>query len=277
MQKIPGKLIAQGILDDLKARIQTQNPKPKLGVLLVGEDSASKLYVSLKRKAAEEIGIATDVKELAADTSDAELIAVIETWNADPSVNGILIQLPLPDGHDTDAIIAAMDPKKDVDGFHPQNVTDLKEGRGTVISPLHEAVLRLINAAEVAPNHAFVVIYANSDTFSQPLDYLLRKAGASVTVTDAKHKDDKLTREADVVVTAVGQPKFLTSNGVRNGSVVIDIGINTLPDGKICGDFDSAGSAELEGWYTPVPGGVGPMTVALLLKNVVEAADGKNL
>lgn len=272
MQKIPGKQLAQDILDELKQRIQVSGLRPKLGVLLVGDDPASRLYVELKNRAAKSVGVLTDVREMPADTSDQELIDIVRGWNMDPETHGILIQLPLPAGHDTDALIAAMNPKKDVDGFHPENVKALKEGLGTIISPLHEAVLRLLSAADVTPNHAFITIYANSETFVEPLEYILRKAGADVTVLDAKHKDDKLTREADAIVVAVGQKDFLTPNAVRHGSVVIDIGINQTSEGKTCGDFDSQGSAELEGWYTPVPGGVGPMTIALLLKNVVQAA-----
>ena len=275
MQKIPGKQIAQKILDDLKDEVEKNGLRPKLGVLLVGDDSASRLYVSLKSKAAEQIGVATEMREMPSDTPDNELIDIIKGWNQDPNIHGILIQLPLPAGHDTDAIVAAMDPKKDADGFHPENVQALKEGRGHIISPLHEAVLRLMSATDMAPNHAFVVIYANSETFSEPLEYLLRKAGSDVQVLDPKHKDDKLSREADAVIVAVGQPNFLTSNGVRHGSVIIDIGINKSADGKVCGDFDSQGSQELDGWYTPVPGGVGPMTIALLLKNVVDMAKTK--
>jgi len=284
MQKIPGKQIAQQILDDLRAEIQEKQLRPKLGVLLVGDDPASGLYVALKQKAADQIGVMTVLSRPEAGTPDAELIKIIQAWNADPSVNGILIQMPLPDGHDADTLIKAMDPKKDVDGFHPQNVQDLMEGRATILSPLHEGILRLIAATPVVPKDGLAIILANSHTFADPLKYILERAGSTVEVMLAEDtstnglsagKDDKRLREADIIVVAVGKENFLTSNGVRPGVCVIDVGINQTADGKVRGDFDSQACIDMEGWYSPVPGGVGPMTVALLMKNVVELAKSR--
>jgi methylenetetrahydrofolate dehydrogenase (NADP+)/methenyltetrahydrofolate cyclohydrolase len=284
MQKIPGKQLAQQILDDLKAEIQEKQLRPKLGVLLVGDDSASGLYVALKQKAADQIGVMTDIRRPEAGTPDADLIKIIQSWNADPSIHGILIQMPVPQGHDADALVKAMDPKKDVDGFHPQNVQDLMEGRATILSPLHEGILRLIAATPVVPKDALAIILANSHTFADPLKYILERAGSTVDVMLAEDtstkglsagKDDKRLREADIIVVAVGKENFLTSNGVRPGTCVIDVGINQTADGKVRGDFDSAACTDMEGWYSPVPGGVGPMTVALLMKNVVELAKSR--
>ncbi|MFA6160833.1 MAG: bifunctional 5,10-methylenetetrahydrofolate dehydrogenase/5,10-methenyltetrahydrofolate cyclohydrolase [Patescibacteria group bacterium] len=272
MQRIPGKQIAQEILDELKDQIRAKSLKPKLGVLLVGEDPASALYVSLKRKAADEIGVLTDFRQLSADTPDSEIIKLIKEWNVDKSVNGILIQMPVPEGHDADALVQAMDPQKDSDGFHPANVQSLENGEAKVISPLHEGILRLIAATPIEPNHSLCIILANTHTFADPLKYILERAGATVEVMLADHKDDKRLREADVIVVAVGKEKFLTSNGVKPGACVIDVGINKSADNKVRGDFDSEACADMEGYYSPVPGGVGPMTVALLMKNVVEGA-----
>ncbi len=278
MQRIPGREIADEILDGLKKEIATKNLHPRLGVLLVGNDPASDLYVTLKQKAAQRIGIRTDIKKLPAETPDQKLLEIIQTWNKDPEVNGILIQLPLPEGHDTDALIAAINPKKDADGFHPKNLEALKNASAKIIPPLHEGILRLIASTNVTPNHSLAIIVANSHLFADPLKYILEKAGATVKVMIAKDTsrshsvDDAELREADIIVVAVGKPGFLTSNSVQDGAVVIDVGTNKTSDGKVRGDFNPEGTDHMQGWYSPVPGGVGPMTVAMLMKTVKEMA-----
>lgn len=274
MLKIPGKQIADKILEEVKQEIAAKGLKPKLGVLLVGDDPASELYVALKDKAAKKVGIATELKKMPADTADGELISIINKWNTDPETHGILIQIPLPEGHDENALVAAMDPKKDADGFHPANVRALMDpdGQAAILSPLHEGTLRLLAATPLVPNHSLIIILANSHTFADPLKYILERAGATVEVMLAKGKDDKRLREADAIIVAVGKEKFLTSNGVRPGSIVIDIGINKSTDGKVRGDFDAEECEDMEGWYSPVPGGVGPMTVAMLMKNITKLA-----
>ncbi len=269
MKPIPGKQIANQIKEECRAEVEKNNIKAKLAAILVGDDPASHLYVSLKEKAAQKIGIATDFRRLPAETSNEEIIKLIKQWNEDESVTGILIQLPLPEGHDTEAIITAMDPKKDADGFHPQNIAALEHGEATILSPLHEGILRLLAATNIVPNHAYVVILANSHTFADPLKWIFERAGADVDVVMADKKDDKDLREADVIVTAVGKPKFLNSNATKPGACVIDVGISKTADGSVCGDFDAESAKDLDGWYSPVPGGVGPMTVALLMKNVI--------
>lgn len=275
MKPIPGKEIASQIKEECKQEVAEKGIKAKLAAILVGEDPASNLYVSLKESAAHKIGIETDFRRLPAETSNEEIIKLIEEWNADDGVTGILIQLPLPEGHDTEAIVAAMDPKKDADGFHPVNVAALEHGEATILSPLHEGILRLIASTEIVPNHAYVVILANSHTFADPLKWIFERAGANVDVVLADKKDDKDLREADVIVTAVGKPGFLTSNATKPGVCVIDVGITKTADGKVSGDFDAESAKDLEGWYSPVPGGVGPMTVALLMKNVIRLAQAK--
>lgn len=273
MQPILGKQIASQIKEECRKEVAGKGLKAKLAALLVGDDPASNIYVSLKEKAAHKIGIETDIKRLPGQTSDDELIKIIQEWNEDESVTGILIQLPLPQGHDTDAVIAAMDPKKDADGFHPQNIAALEHGEATILSPLHEGILRLIAATQIVPNHAYVIILANSHTFADPLKWIFERAGADVDVMLPKEKDDKQLREADVIVTALGKPGFLTSNATKPGACVIDVGITKMPDRSVQGDFDAESAADLEGWYSPVPGGVGPMTVALLMKNIVRLAE----
>ncbi|MFZ6015228.1 MAG: bifunctional 5,10-methylenetetrahydrofolate dehydrogenase/5,10-methenyltetrahydrofolate cyclohydrolase [Patescibacteria group bacterium] len=275
MQKIPGKQIAKQILADCKQEVKEKALRPKLGVILVGDDPASHLYVSLKERAAQDVGVATDVRRLPAGTSDEEIINIINDWNEDPALTGILIQVPLPEGHDTEKIIASMDPKKDADGFHPKNIEALMTGDAAILSPLHEGILRLIAHTPITPNHAYAIILANSHTFADPLKKLLEKAGADVDVMLAKEKDDKQLREADIVVSAIGKPGIVNGNSVRDGSCVIDVGITKTADGKVKGDFDETGTDALEGWYSPVPGGVGPMTVSLLINNVVNLCKNK--
>lgn len=279
MQKILGRQIADQILDELKSDIHSKNLKPKLGVLLVGDDPASDLYVSLKQKAAEKIGILTDIRKLPAGTPDEELKKIIISWNKDSELHGILIQLPLPEGHDTDELIATIDPEKDADGFHPQNMQALEKGEAKIIPPLHEGILRLIASTGITPNHSLATIVANSRVFADPLKHILERAGATVKVelpsstTSKFNVDDKELRQAEIIVVAVGKTGFLTSNSVQDGACVIDVGTNKTIEGKIRGDFDPTGSENLQGWYTPVPGGVGPMTVAMLMKTVKEMAE----
>lgn len=275
MNFINGYEIAKTIREELKKEITASRITPALGVLLVGEDPASHLYVSLKEKAAKEIGIATDIRRLNAETTDRELINLIRGWNTDPTIHGILVQLPLPHGHDTDAVIAAMDPKKDADGFHPQTVNALLAGRDAIIPPVHEGILRLIVSTGIALEGARVTILANSDIFSTPLKYLLQSAGAEVTVLFPNQLDLNALQTSQILVTALGRPKFLTRSHLAPHTVVIDVGTSRLLDGKVAGDVDAESVAELPGWLTPVPGGVGPVTIALLLRNVWKLAAGK--
>ena len=270
MQKIKGRLIAQQILNNLKLEIQTKDLHPKLAILLVGDDPASHIYVKLKEKKAHQIGIKTDIRRLPANTPDKELKNILTQWNKDPQINGIIIQLPLPSDHNTNELIKTINPQKDVDGFHPQNIEDLKNNQATILSPLHEGILRLIASTPIIINHSLVTLLVNSEKFAEPLKYIFQKAGATVNIMLATNKDDKILRKSNIIIVAVGQAKFLTSNGVNNNQCIIDVGINKLPNNKICGDFDSLNSKNISGWYSPVPGGVGPMTVALLMKNTVE-------
>lgn len=261
MNLIDGRGIAKTIREELKKEITESGITPKLGVILVGEDPASRIYVNLKEKAATEAGIAMDIRRLPAATSDEELKNIIDAWNRDASVHGILVQLPLPEGHDTDAIINAIEPKKDADGFHPANAEN--------VPPLHEGILRLIASTRIDMRGTRATIIANSDVFSKPLERVLKKAGCFTAILSPDDLHAPTLRDSQIIVTAVGRPKFLTRDHIPPNAVVIDVGTNRLPDGTVVGDVDAESVKNLPGWLTPVPGGVGPMTIAMLLKNVV--------
>jgi methylenetetrahydrofolate dehydrogenase (NADP+) / methenyltetrahydrofolate cyclohydrolase len=266
---IDGKSLAEKIRDEVKNDVSSLPAPPKLGVLLVGDDKASSLYVNLKEKAAQEAGIRTDIRRLPAETVDKELISVINEWNEDRETNAILVQLPLPPGHDTDKVVSAMDPEKDADGFHHENVEALVSGNGQIISPVHEAVLRCIASTGLDPRGKAATVIANSDTFADPLIHLLKHAGFITAWYVPDGMDTEALKTSDVVVIAIGRARFLGPDLVKPGSVIIDVGTNKDELGKTCGDADTAAFTNIDGWITPVPGGVGPMTVALLLNNVV--------
>ncbi|MFA4955016.1 MAG: bifunctional 5,10-methylenetetrahydrofolate dehydrogenase/5,10-methenyltetrahydrofolate cyclohydrolase [Patescibacteria group bacterium] len=271
MKPIDGRALAAHLREGLKKDIAASGLHPKLAVLLVGEDPASHLYVSLKEKAASEAGIETDIRRLPSHVTDDELVKTIEDWNADDAVSAILVQLPLPDGHDTDRVITAMLPRKDADGFHPKNVDALLASEGKIIPPLHQGILYLIAQTDVAPNLTEAVIIGG-EIFSAPLEYLLKKAGAFVQIFKPDELDADAVRQAGIIVIAVGRPKFLQRNMIKSGVCIIDVGTNRTPDGRTVGDADAENLKDVPGWLTPVPGGVGPMTIAMLLKNVFELA-----
>jgi len=272
MERIDGKALAQTIRSQVKDDIAATGLHPKLAVLLVGDDPASNIYVNLKEKACAEAGIVTDTRRLPTSASDADLIALVRQWNADETVDAILVQIPLPPGHDENTVIAAMDPRKDVDGFHPENAAAILNGTGTLFPPVHEGILRLIGATEVKLNGSKAAVIANSDTFADPLVRLLATAGSSAVKTPPDDPDRDAIKDADIVVIAVGRAKFLTAGMIKPGACVIDVGTNRTPEGKVVGDVDAESVKDMPGWLSPVPGGVGPMTVALLLKNTLELA-----
>ncbi len=272
MKHIDGRSLAAATRAEIAATITEHHLQPRLGVLLVGEDPSSELYVRLKEKAAAEVGVTTDIKRLPSSTPDDDLFTQIDLWNADPTVHGILVQLPLPEGHDTDAIIQRIAPTKDADGFHPTNIEALISGTGTIISPLHEGILRLIASTDVHIHTASVVLIGNSDIFLRPLAYLLKKAGAIVTTMQPDELDRRTLLTSQIIISAVGKPKLISRDVVASGTCVIDVGTTTQPDGRVVGDVDAESLEPLNGWLTPVPGGVGPMTIAMLLKNVTQFA-----
>lgn len=275
MQTIDGRGLAARIRAEVQAEIKKTGIRPKLGVLLVGNDPASHLYVTLKEKACAEAGIGTDIRRLPETVSEEELKGMIRGWNQDRGINAILVQIPLPKTYDQDAVIREMDPAKDVDGFHPANEAKMMRGEATLFPPVHEAILRLIGETPVVIKTSRVVLFANSETFAAPLAYLMRKAGAVVDVCEPLDYDREAVRNADIIVVAVGRPRFLTRDMVKRGAVVIDVGTNRLPDGRVVGDADADDLKDIPGWISPVPGGVGPVTVALLLKNTLTLAKSR--
>jgi len=263
MHLIDGKSLATRIRAEVKRDVAELKFVPVLNILLVGDDPASHLYVTLKKKAASEVGVQVNIFEFAGETSDAELISLIEKWNQDPSVHAILVQIPLPYGHDEGRVVATIDPKKDADGFHPHT---------TMIPPVHEGILRLINEAPVTINGGQAAIIANSEIFAAPLQRLLTTGGMSVAMMTPETVDVQTLAEATVIIVAVGRINFLHAKMTPEARVIIDVGTNKTFEGKLCGDVDIESYRDTEAWITPVPGGVGPMTIAQLLKNVVRLA-----
>lgn len=273
---IDGKACAAALLAEVAARVDIGKARgitPCLAVVLVGDDPASQVYVRSKEKRASEVGIAARDHRLPASTTTADLLALVADLNADPGVHGILVQLPLPPGVDSEAVLLAIDPTKDVDGFHPDNLGRLVLGRPRFVACTPQGCMRLLAAAgvDVAGRRALVV--GRSTIVGKPMAQLLVHANATVTIAHSRTRD--LAAEvamADVVVAAIGRPEHIRGAWLRPGSVVIDVGMNRRPDGRLVGDVEYSAAAERAAAITPVPGGVGPMTIACLLSNVVDAA-----
>ncbi|MBM3204677.1 bifunctional 5,10-methylenetetrahydrofolate dehydrogenase/5,10-methenyltetrahydrofolate cyclohydrolase [Candidatus Uhrbacteria bacterium] len=260
---IDGKALAERIRAQVAQEIKEKHLSPHLAILLVGDDPASHLYVGLKQKYAAEVGVRVTYEQRSADVSDDELVDLIQRWNQDPSVHAILVQIPLPPGHDEQRIIEAIDPKKDVDGFRPAS---------TSVPPVHEGILRLINETPLKLSGASAAIIVNSDLFAAPLKRLLSTGGMFVNVMHPDDLDQEKLASADVVVIAVGRTNFLHASMTKPDAVIIDVGTNKTDEGKTCGDVDRSSFEKTYVWLTPVPGGVGPMTIAQLLKNVAGLA-----
>ncbi len=277
---LDGKGIAERLLDDLALRVQTRlaqgKSRPGLAVVLVGDDPASAVYVRNKRRACEKVGIQAFDYDLPASTNDAQLIALIEQLNADPNVHGILLQLPLPGGRDGRQIIQRIDPGKDVDGFHPENVGRLALRQFGLRPCTPRGITTLLAYTDRPVRGANAVVVGVSNHVGRPMLLELLIAGCTVT---ACHKFtpavvlEANVRQADIVIVAVGRPGIVPGQWIKPGAVVIDVGINRLDDGRLVGDVDFVEAAQRASWITPVPGGVGPMTVATLMQNTIEAAD----
>lgn len=277
---LDGKGIAERLLDDLServcARLAQGKPRPGLAVVLVGDDPASAVYVRNKRRACEKVGIAALDYDLPATTTDAQLIALIDQLNADPAVHGILLQLPLPGGRDGREIIQRIDPRKDVDGFHPENVGRLALRQFGLRPCTPRGITTLLAYTDRPVRGASAVVVGVSNHVGRPMALELLIAGCTVTAchkfTPAKVLQTQLA-QADIVVVAVGKPGIVSGDWIKPGAVVIDVGINRLDDGRLVGDVDYEQARKRASWITPVPGGVGPMTVATLMQNTLEAAD----
>lgn len=274
-QKIDGKLISQQIKDELKIEVEKLHAQGKeicLAVIQVGNDPASTVYVGNKKKACEYIGIKSLSYELPEETMEEELLSVIEKLNQDDTVHGILVQLPVPAHINEEKIINAISPKKDVDGFHPASVGALSIGQKGFVSCTPAGVIQLLKRSGVEIAGRECVVVGRSNIVGKPMAMLLLRENGTVTVCHSKTRDLKeVCRRADILVVAVGRPKMIDASYVKEGAVVIDVGIHRDENNKLCGDVDYASVEPVAGAITPVPGGVGPMTIAMLMHNCVEA------
>lgn len=248
-----------------------------LAVVIVGNDPASRVYVNNKKKACAACGIESYEYALPEETTEEELLALVEKLNGDPAVNGILVQLPLPRQIDEHRIIEAISPKKDVDAFHAVNVGKIMIGDFDFLPCTPSGCMDLIDSTGVPVEGKRCVVIGRSNIVGKPMAMLLLHRDGTVTICHSKTKDLKeICREADILVAAVGRPNFVTADMVKEGAVVIDVGMNRLENGKLCGDVDFEGVSKVAGWITPVPGGVGPMTIATLMRNTLTAAKLQN-
>ncbi|HIR23174.1 MAG TPA: bifunctional methylenetetrahydrofolate dehydrogenase/methenyltetrahydrofolate cyclohydrolase FolD [Candidatus Scatosoma pullicola] len=273
MKIIDGKAVAADIRAQLKDRIGRSGKEVGLAVVMVGDNPASRVYVRNKEKACRETGILSRTYELPEGVSQPELEALIVSLAADERVHGILLQLPLPEGLDAGSALAKIPPSKDVDGFSAENLGKLVRGERALVACTPLGVMKLLESAGISPAGKRAVVLGRSETVGKPLALLFLNADATVTVCHSRTENLKeICREADILVSAVGKPGFVTEDMVKEGAVVIDVGINRGADGKLCGDVDFERVAPRTSYITPVPGGVGPMTVAMLLCNTAAAA-----
>lgn len=277
-RRLDGKQLAQTMQAEIAvetAELLGHGIRPGLAAVLVGDNPASQIYVRNKRRACDKAGIASFLYELPASTSERDLLVLIDRLNADPAVHGILVQLPLPKHIDESTIVDAVSPLKDVDGFGPHSLGLLAAGRPRFLACTPHGVLQLLVRNDIPLAGAHVVVVGRSNIVGKPLALILMQKGidATVTVCHSRSRDlAALTRSADVVVAALGHAHFLRADAIRPGAVVVDVGINRLPDGSLVGDVDFQSVSEVASAITPVPGGVGPMTITMLLYNTLQAA-----
>ncbi len=279
---IDGKAVSLAVKEELKARISELAGEgkriPCLAVIIVGDNPASRSYVRGKIKAAEFVGMDSRLIELPENVQEEALLKEIAALNADPLVDGILVQLPLPAHICEDRVIDAISVEKDVDGFHPQNVAALWLGRPCIVPCTPKGIIHLIRSTGVEVSGRKAVVVGRSNIVGKPVAKLLLDLNATVTIAHSRTRDlAALTREADILVAAVGRPRMITGDMVKPGAVVIDVGINRTEDGHLVGDVDFESASAVAGWITPVPGGVGPMTIAMLMQNTLEAYKARTL
>ncbi|WP_202140043.1 bifunctional methylenetetrahydrofolate dehydrogenase/methenyltetrahydrofolate cyclohydrolase FolD [Helicobacter pylori] len=273
---LDGQALAYDIEKDLKNKIQTitaqTHKSPKLAVILVGKDPASITYVNMKIKACQRVGMDFDLKTLQENITEAKLLSLIKDYNTDQNISGVLVQLPLPRHIDTKMILEAIDPNKDVDGFHPLNIGKLCTQKESFLPATPMGVMRLLKHYHIEIKGKDVAIIGASNIIGKPLSMLMLNAGASVSVCHILTKDISFyTQNADIVCVGVGKPDLIKASMLKKGAVVVDIGINHLNDGRIVGDVDFTNAQKVAGFITPVPKGVGPMTIVSLLENTLIA------
>lgn len=274
-QIIDGKKISAEIKDELRQEVAAMKEEGKeiaLAVIQVGEDPASSVYVRNKKKACEYIGIKSVSYEIPEDSTQQELLDLVEKCNKDPEINGILVQLPLPGHMDEDAVIHAIDPKKDVDGFHPVSVGNMVIGNDGFLPCTPAGIIELLKRSGVEISGKECVVVGRSNIVGKPMSMLLLRENGTVTVCHSRTRNlREVCSRADILVVAVGKPKFIDSSYVKQGAVIIDVGIHRNEHNKLCGDVDFDAVKEKTSAITPVPGGVGPMTIAMLMKNCVQS------
>ncbi len=281
MKILDGKAVSLKVKESVKVKadeLKKFGVEPTLAVVLVGEDKASQTYVRAKEKACNEYGIKSVAHRLSENTTQNELLALINVLNLDDSIHGILVQLPLPKHIDTNVVLAAIDPRKDVDGFHAVNVGKLVSGLDGFVPCTPLGVMEILKEYGIDVAGLNAVVIGRSNIVGKPMANLLLNASATVTVTHSKTKNlNEICKNADLIVAAIGKPFFLKADMVKDGAVVVDVGINRLDDGRLVGDVDFDEVAPKCSYITPVPGGVGPMTIAMLLNNTILAAQAKKI
>ena len=273
---LDGKKLSQKIKNDLKREIKNLSLKPGLAIVLVGQNPASKIYVKQKSKIGAEIGIKTTIHKLPSSVAEKKLLELINKLNKNKNVHGIIVQLPLPKHINPAKVIKTIDPKKDVDGFHPLNAGNLFLGQKSFVPATPAGIMELLNSYKIKIAGRHSVVVGRSNIVGKPIALLLLEKNATVTICHSQTKNlSQITHQADILISAVGQPNLIKKNMIKKGVVIIDVGINRLGNKKIVGDVDFKNCKSMARAITPVPNGVGPMTIAMLMKNCVEAA--KNL
>lgn len=275
--KIDGKAVSQKIKEQVKVRVENlkeQGVTPGLAVVLVGDNSASLTYVKNKQRTCEALGMRSDLHEFPASLSEAELLAKIDELNNDPEIHGILVQLPLPGHIDEFKVITAISPLKDVDGFHPISVGNMMIGKEAFLPCTPHGIMKLLEHYGIDPAGKHAVVIGRSNIVGKPIGQLLLQSDATVTYCHSKTQDlTSYTKQADILVAAIGKAKIIDHTHIKPGAVVIDVGMNRDESGKLCGDVDFADIQETASFATPVPGGVGPMTIAMLMENTLQSAE----
>lgn len=273
---LDGKETAKKTRENLKgkvAELKEKNIKPKLAVIMVGDDNASKIYVRNKSKACEELGIDYEEINMGEDTTQEQLLDTIKKLNNRNDIHGILLQSPVPKGLDINEAFRTIIPEKDVDGFNPINVGKLALGQETFVSCTPFGIIKLLEEYNIPIEGKNAVIIGRSNIVGKPMLHCLLNKNATVTICHSKTKNlEEITRKADILIVAIGKTKFVTQDMVKPGAVVVDVGINRNEQGKVCGDVDFENVEKIASYITPVPGGVGPMTIAMLMTNVIKAA-----
>jgi len=276
-QLLDGNLLSKKLRAEIAARaaiLTAKGVRPGLAVIVIGDNSASQVYVRNKVKACEDVGFHSVLERYSAELGEEELLARIATLNADPAIHGILVQLPLPEHIAAERVLEAIAPEKDVDGFHVANAGALMVGKPEFKPCTPYGCMKILESIDYPVRGARAVIVGASNIVGKPMAMLLLQAGATVTICNSKTRDlAHHTKDADILVVATGKPHMVTGDMIKTGAVVIDVGINRLPDGKLCGDVDFDTAKYVAGWITPVPGGVGPMTITMLLMNTLEATE----